>query len=158
MGQPVSETQHIPRKPASTPGVPRLCRAVGVPLRVVQQQRPPERENLERQERQLSVIDMWPVIYTLSVFINKMHSEAHGHQTKHSTGQGLRTAQEAILLQQLCSLKPQVSLSQQLLTLRHANKLSQAGRRLLILILRGFLTWIETRKMKLRSTHNYEEN
>lgn len=45
-----------------------------------------------------------------------------------------------------------------LLTLRHANKLSQAGRRLLILILRDFLTWIGTRKRKLRSTHNDEEN
>ena len=72
--------------------------AVGVPLRVVQQQRRPERENLERQEQQLSVIDMGPVSYTLSVFINKMHSETHGHQTKHSKGQSLRTAQEAILL------------------------------------------------------------
>lgn len=65
--------------------------AVGAPLLVVQQQRPPEREYLERQEWQLSVIDMWLVIYTSSVFMNKMHSVAHGHQTKHSTGRSLRT-------------------------------------------------------------------
>lgn len=101
------ETQPIPRKPASTPGVPRLCRpCCRCASACCAAAKTPREGKQERQERQLSIIDMGPVSYTLSVFINKMHSEAHGHQTKHSTGQSLRTAQEAILLQQLCSLQP----------------------------------------------------
>lgn len=120
---------------------------------------PPERENLERQEWQLSVVDMWLVIYTSSVFMNKMHSEAHGHQTKYSTGRSLRT--DSSRGHPPAAVPLTATPSEPLSPASHPATPEQtfpSGREVPYSDLKGLPYRIGTRKRKLRSKHIHEEN
>lgn len=144
------EMKPIPRKPASMPRVPTLCRPCYGYTSACHTAAKTPREGKLRAAG-MAAISHRHVASHLHV--------AHGHQTKHSTGQSLRTDSSRG--------HPPAAAP---LTATHSEPHSPAphpatgeqtfpsGQKFLIPISKGFLTWIGTRKGKLRSKHNYEEN